>query len=129
MQSCNNQYWELKLPDDWMCEREDDTRIVYHPDRSGTLEISASLQPEPVGDEDLRYFASEQIEQGVAATKVACGDFSGIELIYEHDALFWREWFLRHGKILLLASYTCPPGEEEQDEAMLDIILATLRAP
>ncbi len=127
MQICSGEYWEVGLPDDWCCETEDGCVVIHHPDGVGQLEISASEQPEAVTIDDLRYFASDQIEHGVSPADVSCGAFSGIELIYEHDDLFWHEWFLCHENILFLASYTCPPGAEEKEEAMLDVIFATLK--
>ncbi len=127
MQSCNHHHWRILIPDDWLCEDEDGTRLIYHPKGAGTLEITSSKQPTPIGDDDLRYFASEQIEQGVEPAYVKLGDFSGIELIYEHDDLYWRDWLLRNDELLLLATYTCPPGREEKEEGMLDVMMATLK--
>jgi len=127
MKTCSNDHWRLLLPDDWVCESEEDTRLIYHPGGIGRLEITPSLQPEAIDDEDLRYFASEQIEQGVQPVAVTVGDFSGIELIYEHDDLYWRDWLLRNDDLLLLATYTCPPGLETKEEGMLDVMMATLK--
>lgn len=127
MRVCRNDHWQVRLPDDWLCENEEGTVGICHPDGVGELEISASVLPASVSAEDLRYFASDQIEHGVTPAEVTCGVFAGIELIYEHDGWFWHDWFLGHDNVLLLASYTCPAGEEEKEEAMLDVILATLR--
>lgn len=127
MQTCNSKLWTARLPDDWICETQDDIEILYHPEGVGALEISASEQPETIGDDDLKYFTSDQIEAGISIAEATCGAFTGIELLYEHETLFWHEWFLRNGKILLLATYTCPLGDEEKEEAMLDVILATLQ--
>ncbi len=130
MQTFTHDNWQLGLPDDWAYEIEGDIVTFYHPDGVGALTLSSPPTDGNVNRDDLLFFASEQIEQGVRPTDVEVGDFRGIELIYEDgDDNYWREWFLSADKIMLQISYTCPIGREEKEEGMIDVILATLKKP
>lgn len=128
MKQHKEQYWQINLPDDWLIETEDDCQSIYHPDGAGMLEISVALQPEPLTQEDLKAIASEHLETGATAEDTLIGDFAGFELTYDEDDVFWREWYLAHGNLLLFITYNCDSGEEEKEEGTLDVILATLKA-
>ena len=128
MQTFAHGNWQLRLPDDWICEVEDSIATLYHPDGVGELAISSPPTDSAVSRDDLLFLAGEQLEQGVRPTDVELGEFRGIELIYEDgDGNYWREWFLGSDDTLLQISYTCPVGREEKEEGMIDVILATLR--
>ncbi len=127
MQQHHEENWQINLPDDWISETEEECVSIYHPNGPGMLEISASLQPEIISDDDLMALTDEHLEKGAHPEKTTIGDFSGIELSYEDDGVFWREWYLRQGELLLFATYNCDTGDEEKEEGMLDVILATLR--
>ena len=130
MQTFAHDNWQLRLPDDWDHEVEDNIVTLYHPDGVGALILSSPPTDGNVSRDDLLFFTSEQLEQGIEPTDVKVGDFRGIELIYEDgDGNYWREWFLSADEIMLQISYTCPVGREEKEEGMIDVILATLRKP
>ena len=128
MKHHKEQYWQISLPDDWLIETEDDCQSIYHPDGAGMLEISASLQPEPLTQDDLKAIASEHLETGATTEDTLIGNFSGFELTYEDEDVFWREWYLKHDNLLLFITYNCDLADEEKEEGTLDVILATLKA-
>lgn len=127
MKILQSDHWQLRLPDESVIEEEEDSYLIFQPKGIGNLEITTSVMPADINMEDLEFFASEQLEAGLEPSAASAGDFSGIEFVYEHDELFVRDWIVYNGNLLVLATYSCEMGKEEKEEAMIEIILSTLR--
>lgn len=128
MKQHKEEHWQITLPDDWVTENEEDCLSIYHPRGAGMLEISASIQDEEVIPEDLEAIAAEHLDAGAIPEACSLGDFSGFELTYDEDEVYWREWYLMHDNLLLFITYNCDDGDEEKEEGTLDVLLATLKA-
>lgn len=127
MKRLDHEFWRISLPDDWISEEEEGCISIYHAKGVGMLEISAVEQPDEIIPDDLLALASEHLEQGARPETMTLGDFDGIELSYVEEDIFWREWYLKSGKSLLFITYNCDVGDEEKEEGMLDVMLATLK--
>ncbi|MGF1547034.1 MAG: hypothetical protein ACFCUG_06885 [Thiotrichales bacterium] len=129
MKQHNDHHWQITLPDDWIVEDEDGCVALYHPDGVGMLEISAAPQDTLVSDDDLRAIGSEHLEAGATTEPARVGEFDGFELSYDDaEGRFWREWYLKRGHLLLFMTYNCDTGNEDKEEGLLEVILATLKA-
>ncbi|MGF1642551.1 MAG: hypothetical protein ACFCUJ_02840 [Thiotrichales bacterium] len=121
-------HWLITLPDDWIAEDEDGCVALYHPDGAGMLEISADPQAHSIANEDLHALAAEHLDAGARVEATRAGEFDGIELSYDDaEGNYWREWYLKCDNLLLFVTYNCDTGDEEREEGLLEVILATLR--
>ena len=127
MKRLDSEFWQISLPDDWISDEDDGCTSIYHDKGVGMLEVSAVEQPDEIVPDDLLSLASEHLDQGAKVETVELGDFDGIELNYVEDDIYWREWYLKSGKLLLFVTYNCDTGDEEKEEGMLDVMLATLK--
>lgn len=128
MKTYSAPHWQIHIPDDWIDEDDDGCIALYHPDGYGMLEITAAPQDEPIALDDLRVMASEHLEAGAKPQPVKIGAFEGLEIDYDDGEFYWREWYVRHDKVMLFITYNCALGDEEREEAMVDVVLATLKA-
>ncbi len=61
--------------------------------------------------------------------EICCGDFHGYHSSYaDEDGVHWRIWWLAHDAIHVYATFNCPLADAGQHDAVLDWMLATLRA-
>jgi hypothetical protein len=58
-----------------------------------------------VTDDDLREFAVAYVGDGVQLEHAAVGAFSGLTATYTKDGLFWQEWWLRSGHLMVYATH------------------------
>jgi hypothetical protein len=127
MKSFTQPDWALNIPDDWESEVESECAVLYHPDKSGTLQISSTRHEDNVTETDLMEIASEHIEAGAILEDATLGDFDGFTLSYATDDEYWREWYLRCDTLMLFVTYYCNLEEEGADDDIIDAILETLR--
>jgi len=80
-----------------------------------------------VSDDDLRDFAEEHIVTGKSLAPVEYNSFSGFCVDYTRGRLFWREWWLRSGNLMIYATYNVDSGKEALESHDLDQILKSLR--
>ncbi len=71
-------------------------------------------------------YAAEVAEQHGAGTSVTVADTSGYHFRFMEEDLALREWYLRHGDLLLLVTYCCGADDAGMDDAAVDEILSTL---
>ncbi len=128
MKKFSSEYWSIALPDNWEAQHDEDCETLHSPEGPGVLQISALLRDEVVDDAFLRYLAADHLDAGAQTGEVECGDFKGFELSYGAEEEFWREWYLRSGRLTLFVTYHCGLDDEGQEDDVLDSILDRLAA-
>src|SRR5205085_1428899 len=110
-------------------EIEDRGASFHRLPRGGTLQVSASeKEHSPVDDADLRNFAKELGLRDEMLSSFNSYAFSGLTAAYEKDGFSYREWWLRHGRLLVYATYvTEMPETAEEEEKVVSEIVNSLR--
>jgi len=124
MKLCKTEFWQVNLPDDWECEQESDSEVIFCDGGVGELQFSASQFDSDVTEDHLYELAAEH--SNADEEEIEFGDFSGITFEYETGDEFWQEWYLMSGKILLFITYTCDLGKEENEIDIVEFILDSL---
>ncbi len=121
-------WWSADLPHGWRgVEEERCVTISQHP-RVGVLQITAARNPEGVvTDQDLKDFAEEHIAGEKSLVRVIYESFLGFSINYTKGQLFWREWWLRSGNLMIYATYNVKSGKENIEKNALEYILRSLR--
>jgi hypothetical protein len=120
-------WWSADLPCGWRGIEEANCTTISRQPRLGVLQLSAARKPEGlVTEQDLRDFAEEHIPTGQSMVQVECKLFSGFSVDYTKDRLFWREWWLRSGNLMIYATYNVERGKEDIEKTDLDYILNSL---
>jgi hypothetical protein len=127
MSTIRGHFWEVDLPSGWTAESDDACVTIQGPGRVGTLQISGAQKDVHVTDDDLRDFASDHLEAGARPVVAACGDYSGFSLRYGDDGTYWRHWYLRCSRSMIMATYNCSEEDREVEDAEVDRIVGTLR--
>ena len=120
-------YWSLDIPDDWSEENDEDVVSLYAKAEVGALQISASLQDQPIEMSDLQHLAAEHIDAGAKTEDITLGEFEGFTLSYTSANEYWREWYLMSDELMLFVTYVCDLGDEDKEEDIIEAILETLR--
>ena len=58
--------------------------------------------------------------------RVEYKSFSGLSVNYAKDRLFWREWWLRAGNLMIYATYNVERGKEDIEKNDLGYIISSL---
>ncbi|MDH5181441.1 MAG: hypothetical protein OEZ39_16875 [Gammaproteobacteria bacterium] len=116
----------MALPSDWVAEADPDCETLFHPEGNGVLQFSTLVQAEDISQDDLRAFAIEHIEAGAKPETQQVGGFSGLYLSYDDAEYYWREWYLRAGKLFLFVTYHCQLEDEGNEDDIVDQILDSL---
>jgi hypothetical protein len=131
MQTIDAGDWTAQIPDGWLAEEEEDGEsvLIFHPDGPGTLQVTCSEVEEGlVGEEDLRYFAGELIEDGLEPARVHLGHLQGLKFEYvdeiEDEAVI--EWYLAADDLFFFITYACPPADRGHEEATVGHILHSI---
>ena len=118
--------WRTLIPDDWVAEAEDESLLVFHPDGPGTLQFTCSeMEDGLVGDDELRYFAAELLEDGHEPANVSVGPLRGLKFEYQDaDTDEWViEWYLAADDLFFFVTYSCPRAARgEEEEAVMAIL-------
>ena len=121
--------WRTQIPDGWEAEAEDESILVFAPEGAGTLQFTCSeMEDGLVDDEDLRYFAEELIEDGVAPASVSLGPMHGLKFEYDdEDTGEWvQEWYLAADDLFFFITYSCPRADRGSEDAAVAGILGAL---
>ncbi|HZI58976.1 MAG TPA: hypothetical protein VFF39_19485 [Verrucomicrobiae bacterium] len=120
-------WWSVDLPSGWRGVEEAKCATISRQPRLGVLQVSAALKPEGlVTDQDLKDFAEEHIVAGRSLMRVEYKSFSGLSVNYAKDRLFWREWWLRAGNLMIYATYNVERGKEDIEKNDLGYIISSL---
>lgn len=102
-------WWSVEVPEDWFCTQNENCVTMYANPALGVLQISsAKKETGSVTDEELREFANDRITTAKARHDlllVKNPNTSGIHISYETKGILWKEWWLRHGSIMLYVTY------------------------
>src|SRR5947209_11119624 len=96
------EWWSVELPEGWSGEHDETCSTIFDDQGRGALQISAAMKADDeVSDDDLKEFATDDLEAGAELHATSFGPFVG----FRADALeddFWREtWWLRSGRVML----------------------------
>ena len=119
-------HWSVVLPEGWHGEREDESTLFRREDGTGTLEVTLLCDKEQVTRETLMELASSTREEGHTAGDIRSGVHEGLYFSYEEEGTAWREWYLAAGNCVFFVSYDCPQGDESNESAETDAIVAGL---
>jgi hypothetical protein len=120
--------WTILVPDGWEAWHNDECATLVAGDEIGALQISAAFKESAVLDEDLMEFAAEHLAAGAKTKAAVCGDFTGFEIAFSAGEVFWRHWYLRHGRQMLYVTYNCELALRGQEDAAVQAMLSSLAA-
>ena len=101
-----SEWWSIELPPHWSGYPDAGCSTFRAEPPLGVLQISAARKERTVvTDEDLREYTDERIASGVRPERASFDAFSGFTASQRKDGLFWQEWWLRSGKLLVYATY------------------------
>ncbi len=122
------EWWSVQLPTDWSSEKQPECTAFFADAGIGALQLSAARNTSsPATDDDLRDFAKEHLDAGAPIKPVTCGAFTGFYLHYSIDDTYQRQWWLRCDDTVVLATYTCDLDMKENEDAIVDSVLSTLK--
>jgi hypothetical protein len=120
-------WWSADLPSGWRGVEEAKCATISRQPPLGVLQISSARKPEGlVTDQDLQSFAEEHIVAGKSLVQIEYKSFSGFSADYTKGHLFWKEWWLRSGNIMIYATYNVERSKEDIEKNDLDYILSSL---
>ena len=127
MRAVESQWWIIELPDEWEAEQDDETILISDEDGVGEIALT-TLQKEDgeVTAEELLEYASELEQEFGPGQAVKLAEFSGSYYHYQDQGDAVRDWYLRHGDLLLLITYSCDADNVGMDDSAVDDILSTL---
>ena len=127
MKTYKTNWWSVQIPEGWEAERDDVCTTITANQAVGALQISAARNDEgPATDEDLLGFAEEHVRGGAKLREVSLGNLSGFYIHYSDGELYSREWWLRSGNTIVLATYTTELAQRREEDSVVDEILGTL---
>ncbi len=120
-------WWSLQLPEGWEWEEDEDCVSFFSDDSVGELEVSAyQKEGAKVDDADLLEFIPEEIPVA-SGTPVKIGEFTGFLISYHEDEVYWRQWWLKAGQILVYLTYNTDSADQGTKDAVTDQIVSTLK--
>ena len=119
-------HWSVDLPEGWHGEREDESTLFRRDGGTGTLEVTLLCDKEKVSRATLMELAASTREEGHAASDIRSGLHEGLYFSYEEEGTAWREWYLAAENCVFFVSYDCPQGDESNESAETDAIVAGL---
>lgn len=128
MRVVETEWWILALPEEWRAERDEETVIISDEDGVGEIAITTLCKQdgESVTREELLDYSADVAGQHGHGQEATIGEVSGFYYCYRDGDEAVREWYLRHGSLLLLVTYSCAVDNAGMDDAAVDDILATL---
>ncbi len=120
-------WWSADLPSGWRGVEGAKCATISRQPRLGVLQVSAARKPSGfVTQKDLQDFAQGHIAAEKSLVQVEYKSFSGFSVDYTKDSLFWKEWWLRSGNLMIYATYSVERGKEEIEKNDLEYILSSL---
>lgn len=123
----NSRWWSVHLPAKWQTKEDKECVTIFGEHFQSALQISSARKDSSaVTDEDIKDFANGRICDAVAFHKVDFGPFSEFYLERIENGIFWREWWLRSGHLLIYASYNVDEQFKVSETAIVDGIIKSL---
>lgn len=128
MRILETEWWMLQLPDEWQAEQDEETVVIGDEDGVGEIAITTLCKEaeNPVTAEELLEYSSDVAQQHGHGEDTQIGETTGIYYHYRDGDESVREWYLRHGNLLLLVTYCCALENSGMDDAAVDEILDTI---
>lgn len=118
----NGEWWSLRLPSGWRSRLEKHGASFSRAPRVGTLQVSAAVKNGgEVSDNDLLEYAAERLSAGHQLKRTRHQAFSGFKCIRTDGAVCWREWWLKHGALMIYATYVVSSDRVSEAE-MAEVI-------
>lgn len=118
--------WSVVLEDGFRGELEDGTACIAREDGEGALLVSAVDKSQgPVTHDELAVLARGECPEDASFGDCELGDFRGVHAMYADDGVRWHRWYLGHGSLILLVTYTAPV---ELEGAEADAVMTMLRS-
>jgi len=122
-----SEWWSVDLPPDWFGYPDVGCSTFRAKPPLGVLQISAANKADAlITDRDLQDFAVARLGPGVRRQECSLGSFSGFNTEYRKDGLFWQEWWLRSGHLMIYIAYNVNQEHETAEQVAVARILSSL---
>ncbi len=112
----------LEIPVGWQYEADDDCLSLYNPVGVGATQISSHTREDrEVSSQDLRDIA--EVEN---LSPVEFPLASGFTAEMIEDGCYWRKWWLRESKLMVLVTYNCDAEDRDIERQDVEDILVTI---
>jgi hypothetical protein len=119
-------WWSAHLPKDWHAEEDSECVTLSRNGFPSALQLSAARKENTlITDDELRDFAGSRLSTE-SASKANTGAFSGFYAERTEDGVFWREWWLRAGHLMIFASYNIVDELKDSEKEAVDAIIRSL---
>jgi hypothetical protein len=118
--------FSMSVSNDWEYEDSDGVTTISHPDGVGALQISSFKAPDTIGKSTLANLAEIKTDEQAGTAWQSWGDYSGYQLIYSEEKVFWRKWFLASGKSLVFITYNCDIKDKDKELALVDEMVESI---
>jgi hypothetical protein len=123
----NSRWWSIELPLGWQAVEDADCVTLSRNNCSSAFQISAARKgDQPVTDEDLSDFAAQRVGGKTPLRKMDTDRFTGFYAEHIEDGIFWREWWLRAGNLMVYCSYNVEEKLKESESVLVDNIVESL---
>lgn len=118
-------WWSVELPPGW--KGSPDSRCVTFRSNPplGALQVSSARKDRAITDQDLKEFMNEATTSETEI-KINFGPFSGFSVQYTKEGLFWQEWWLRSGQVMVYATYNVVQNVKQSELEDVEKILRSL---
>jgi hypothetical protein len=119
-------WWKAKIPRDWDTNEDEICVTFKSQTTSGAVQVSAASKgTDQVSDADLKEFAGQRIaNKRINAVKTP--RFEGIHVEYLLEDTFWREWWLRAGRLMVYVTYNIEKKSRDVERATIDEFINSL---
>lgn len=125
--SFKSAWWSVELPSGWIGSEDPECVTFRATPPLGALQLSAALKDGgSITEEDLQSLVKESPSPRTELVKVSYGSFFGVAIQYVKEGLFWREWWLASGRLMIYATYNVAKGGEDLEEDKIESILSSL---
>lgn len=120
-------WWSIALPDGWEGYAEESWHTFHARDRLGVLQVSAVRKDsDAVSDLDLLAFAKERLPADTPLNTFDGPGWQGLRAEYRDDGLFWQEWWLRSGHLMLYVTYGVDEERLSQESETVRLMVDSL---
>lgn len=122
-------WWSVELPPEWVAMDDDQCVTLSGKRFPSALQISAARKEhDTITDADLIDFASDRIATESQLRRVDLNEFSGFYVEHVENGVFWREWWLRAGCLMIYVCYNVDEKFKKSELVLVDRIVKSLKA-
>jgi len=123
-----SRWWTIELASGWSAKSEESCSSITAEVGVGALQISAyGCTGGPVTEGTCMSLLKGEYPAGVEVLNHNFGQFSGLNVSFSVEKVYWRKWSLRNGSLLLFVTYNCDTEEKDIERSAVDQMLATLK--